>query len=331
MTDLKTKILSLVTEDLERIEVALTDNLNPFEDIITKVAEHIMFSGGKRIRPLLTVMCAKICGYEGEFDKTISTIFEYMHTASLMHDDLVDEATLRRGKPVIHAVWNNATAVLIGDFLLARTLSIALGYEKKEILEIIANITESMTQGEILQLVNKGNLNLTEKDYLVTIEKKTAILIKGACRTGAIVADASPVEEKALTDYGYHLGLAFQMADDLLDYTSDTVDLGKKVGADLREGKLTLPVIYSLEQARAKKHTEDVRVMEDIIKKRDGFTLDEFHLFQEKLAVYGGLAYTRLLAEDEVRQAKAALDLFADSKEKDILYDLADYTLERKS
>ena len=331
MSDLKTKILSLVNDDLERIEVALTDNLNPFEEIITRVAEHIMFSGGKRIRPLLTVMCAKLCGYEGEFDKTISTIFEYMHTASLMHDDLVDEATLRRGKPVTHTVWNNATAVLIGDFLLARTLSIAVGYEKREIMEIIASITEGMTQGEILQLVNKGKLNLTEKEYMVTIEKKTAVLIKGACRAGAIIADASPEEEKALTDYGYHLGLAFQMADDLLDYTSETISLGKKVGADLREGKLTLPVIYSLEQARAKKHTEDVKIMEDIIKKRDAFTLEEFQLFQEKLALYGGLSYTRSRAEEEVVKAKAALDLFQDSKEKDILKDLADYTLERKS
>lgn len=331
MTDLKTKILSFVKDDLENIEKALTNNLNPFVDIITNVAKHIMFSGGKRIRPLLTVLCAKICGYHGEVDKTISTIFEYMHTASLMHDDLVDEATLRRGKPVTQAVWNNATAVLIGDFLLARTLSIALEYEKRELIEIIAEITESMTQGEILQLINKGNLNLTEKDYMTTIEKKTAVLIQGACKTGAMIADATKTQETALTKYGYHLGLAFQMADDLLDYTSVTNDLGKKIGADLREGKLTLPVIYSLQKARAGKNNSDAKTMEDIIRKRDEFSHDEFNVFKNMLNVYGGIEYTRTLAENEVKKAKVALDLFDASNEKNILMDLADYTLLRKT
>ncbi|MBU0992436.1 MAG: polyprenyl synthetase family protein [Proteobacteria bacterium] len=331
MTDLKNRILNFVKDDLENIEKALTDNLNPFVDIITSVANHIMFSGGKRIRPLLTVLCAKICGYHGEIDKTISTIFEYMHTASLMHDDLVDEATLRRGKPVTQAVWNNATAVLIGDFLLARTLSIALAYEKRELIEIIAQITESMTQGEILQLINKGNLNLTEKDYMATIEKKTAILIQGACKTGAMIADATEHQEKALTEYGYHLGLAFQMADDLLDYTSETSDLGKKIGADLREGKLTLPVIYSLQKARGSKKNNDVKTMEDIIRKRDEFSDDEFGVFKNMLKTYGGIDYTRTLAEDQVKKAKCALDIFDASEDKSILMDLADYTLLRKT
>lgn len=331
MTDLKNKILSAVNDDLENIEKALFDNLNPFADIITKVANHIMFSGGKRIRPLLTVLCAKICGYQGELDKTISTIFEYMHTASLMHDDLVDEATLRRGRPVIHAVWNNATAVLIGDFLLARTLSIALSYEKKELIQIIAEITESMTQGEILQLINKGKIDLSEEEYLKTIEKKTAILIRGACRTGAMIANATEPQEKALADYGYHLGMAFQMADDLLDYTSDSKDSGKKPGADLREGKLTLPVIHALEKARLKNKNDDVKTMEDTIKKRDGITAVDFMLFNNLLETYGGIEYTRRMAEEQVDQAKAALDRFPLSHEKNVLRDLADYTLLRKT
>lgn len=331
MTDLKNRILSVVNHDLENIEKALTDNLKPFADIITKVANHVMFSGGKRIRPLLTVLCAKICGYHGELDKTISTIFEYMHTASLMHDDLVDEATLRRGKPVTHAVWNNATAVLIGDFLLARTLSIALGYEKRELIQIIAEITESMTQGEILQLINKGKLELSEEDYFTTIEKKTAILIRGACRTGAMIADATQKEENALTDYGYHLGLAFQMADDLLDYTSDTLAIGKKPGADLREGKMTLPVIHALKNVRAGNKREDLKTMEKIIQKRDTLDDHDFTVFKDMITAYGGIDYTRNRAKEQVDKAKAALDFFEMTDEKKVLMDLADYTLLRKT
>lgn len=329
MSDLKQRILSMASKELESIEVSLKDNLNPFLDIISNVASHIMFSGGKRFRPLVMVISAKLCGYTGEFDKTISTIFEYLHTASLMHDDLIDEATLRRGKPVAQVVWNNATAILFGDFLLARTLSIALKSDYPELLEIIAEITESMTQGEIYQLVNKGKIDLTEKEYMTTIEKKTAILIKGACQTGAIIARASEEQTEALIKYGYNLGMAFQMADDLLDYLSETDSLGKKIGVDLKEGKLTLPVIYSLEKARKDTHNEDIQVMESIIKNPE-FTDSDFEKFRKLLVKYGGIKYTEEKAKGHIYNAKDALSIFKDSKEKDLLSDLADYTLSRK-
>ncbi len=249
MSQLKQTILETAAKDLAEIETALKNNLNTYLDLVSKAAGHILFSGGKRFRPLLMVLSARICEYSGTYDKTFSVIFEYLHTATLLHDDIVDEATLRRGKPVANSIWGSAIAVLVGDFLLARSLSIAAETNKIEVIQAIGEVTEDMAQGEIHQLLNKGSLDLTEMEYKEVIRRKTASLIQGACRTGALIAGASPEKEKALTVFGLNLGFAFQMADDLLDYTSDTETLGKTIGADLREGKMTLPLIHTLKNA----------------------------------------------------------------------------------
>ncbi|MEA3437272.1 MAG: polyprenyl synthetase family protein, partial [Thermodesulfobacteriota bacterium] len=241
MSDPKQEILAMVKDDLAAIEIALEQNLNPYLDLISKVARHILFSGGKRLRPLLMVLSARLCGYKGDYDKTLSTVFEYMHAASLLHDDIIDDAPMRRGKPVAHSIWGNSAAILVGDFLLARSLSISAETGDMKVIRTIAKITENMSQGEIHQLMRKGELNISEEEYMDVIRRKTAVLFQGACRISAIITDATHEKEKALSDYGYNLGLAFQMADDLLDYTSDTKVLGKEVGADLKEGKLTLP------------------------------------------------------------------------------------------
>lgn len=325
MADLKAKILFSVKKDLEDIEAALSENLNPYYDLVSQVARHILFSGGKRLRPLLMVLAARSCGYQGGYDKTFSTIFEYLHAATLLHDDLVDEASLRRGNPVAHQKWGNATAVLVGDFLLARSLAIAAKTEQPRVIAIIANITENMSQGEIHQLSQKGNLKLTEAEYMEVIRRKTAVLFQGACRTGAIIADAPESQENALSVYGNSLGLAFQMADDLLDYTSDTKVLGKGVGVDLKEGKLTLPVIYALKNATPK----DRKSMEKIIKQAD-FSVLEFENLLKLLEKYGGTAYTRKLASQFISRAREAVSFFPGSTSKELLLDIADYALTRK-
>jgi octaprenyl-diphosphate synthase len=232
MSDLKNKILSMASEDLAEIEYALKQNLSPYLDLVSEVASHILFSGGKRLRPLLMILSARICGYKGDMDKTYSTIFEYLHAATLLHDDLVDGATLRRGKPVAHSIWGNSITVLTGDFLLARSLSISAETGLLKVIQIMTKITENMSQGEIHQLIRMGSLDLTEDEYMEIIRRKTAVLMQGACWTGALIATASEREEKALSEYGFNLGIAFQMADDLLDYTSDTSILGKEVGTD---------------------------------------------------------------------------------------------------
>lgn len=324
MSDLKHQILALVKDDLSAIETALEENLNPHLDLVSQIARHILFSGGKRLRPLLMVLSARICGYTGNYDKTFSTIFEYLHAATLLHDDFVDQATLRRGKPVAHSIWGNAGAVLVGDFLLARSLSIAAQTELPDVIRIVAEITENMSQGEIHQLMRKGSLDLTEEEYMEVIRRKTAVLFQGTCRVSALISGAPKEKETSLSDYGFNLGIAFQMVDDLLDYTLDPDILGKGVGADLKEGKLTLPVIYSL---RAANTTDRIR-MEKIIENKQ-FSVKDFETLIALMKKYGGQNYTETLAREYVKNAKDALRVFSHSKTKEILLMIADYTLSR--
>ena len=325
MSDLKQKILSAVESDLEDIEKALSDNLNPYLDLVSDVAGHILFSGGKRLRPLLMVLSARMCSYNGNYEKTFSTALEYLHTATLLHDDLVDGATLRRGKTVAHATWGNSITVLVGDYLLARALSISAGTGRLRVVQVLAELTENMSQGEVHQLMRKGDVKLTEDEYLVVIRRKTAVLFKAACQVSAIIADAPEDKEKALSEYGFNLGIAFQMADDLFDYTLQTSDFGKEVGADLREGKLTLPVIYALKQA----NSNDRDLMIKIIRNTD-FTTDDFKTLLDLLVKYGGIDYTQETAASYIDTAKNALALFEPSPTKETMLDIADYALARR-
>ena len=220
----------------------------------------------------------------GDYEKTFSTALEYLHAATLLHDDLVDEATLRRGKPVAHSKWGSSITVLVGDYLLARALSISAGTGRLRIVQILAGLTENMSQGEIHQLMRKGDISLTEDEYKEVIRCKTAMLFEAACRVSAILANATEENENALAEYGYNLGIAFQMADDLFDYTLQTSDFGKEVGADLREGKLTLPVIYALQQAGA---GDRELMIQDNPEPR--FFRAEFKTLTGLLEKYGGL------------------------------------------
>lgn len=315
----------MVADDLQAIEESLEHNLNPYLELVSQTARHLLFSGGKRLRPLLMVLAARMCGYQGNYDKTLSTAFEYIHTATLLHDDLVDNAALRRGNPVAHSLWGNSTAILVGDFLVARSLSIAVKTGRLKIIQVIAEITEFMSQGEIHQLLHKGNSRLSEEEYLQVIRNKTAFLIQGACQVGAIIADAGADQERALSDYGLNLGIAFQMADDLLDYLADTKALGKNIGADLKEGKLTLPVIHALRAA----NPEDRHWMEAVIQNPD-FSVQDFKTLKEMLKTYGGIDYTQNLALDYITRAKASLSVFEPSQSRDILLNLAEYTLARR-
>jgi octaprenyl-diphosphate synthase len=326
MMDLKQEILRRVDDDLKRIEKELEKQLNPYLDLVSEIAGHILFSGGKRMRPLLMILSARVCKYQGDYDVTFSTAFEYLHAATLLHDDLVDGATLRRGSPVANSIWGNAITVLVGDFLLARALSVAAGTRNLDVIRVIGEITEQMSQGEIFQLMKKGDLDLSETDYLEIIRSKTAVLFEGACRVSALLAGAPEKEESALARYGHHLGMAFQMADDLFDYIFETGQFGKRVGADLREGKITLPLIVALAEARP----EDREKMQEVIRS-DSFDETAFGQLVEMLDQYGGLRYTRSQAERHIDEAKSALDVFVPSDSRETLLMLADYVLERKT
>ncbi|MFO7931571.1 MAG: polyprenyl synthetase family protein [Thermodesulfobacteriota bacterium] len=326
MTGLKQKLLRKVDPDLETIESALMENLNPHLDLVKQTAGHLIFSGGKRLRPLLIVLSSRICGHESPFVPKFSTTFEFLHTATLLHDDVIDGASMRRGKAAAHSIYGAPVTVLVGDFLLARALCISAETQNPEIIKVVSNMTEEMSQGEIHQLLKKGDIHITEKDYMDIIRCKTGILIEGACRTGAILAGAGQQEKSALTAYGRHLGLVFQIADDLLDYTAETSELGKTVGTDLREGKLTLPLIYALSQAQG----GDRRFMEAIIADED-FSENDFKALLDLLEKYNGLDYAQKMASDNLARAKKQLEIFAPSETRDILETLADYALHRSS
>jgi octaprenyl-diphosphate synthase len=326
MSDLKEKILAENGNDLEKIEIELSENLKPYLDLVSDVAHHILFAGGKRLRPLLLVLSARLCGYNADYAKTVSAALEYLHAATLLHDDIVDDAVLRRGKTVAHSVYGNAITVLVGDFLLARALAICADSGKIRVIHIISDLTENMSTGEVHQLMRKGDISLTEDEYLEVIRRKTAVLFQAACTVSAVIADAPEEKERALSDFGYHLGMAFQMADDLFDYTLDTADLGKEVGADLKEGKLTLPVIHALKQANSADRDQMVNII-----KNENFSVDEFKLLVQLLEKNDGITYTQKTAAAYIEKAKNALAVFEPSKIKETLLDIAEYTLLRRT
>lgn len=325
MNALKDRLLKAVSTDIQAIEAALKDNLHPYLSVVSHVADYLIAGGGKRIRPLLMVLSARLCGYKGSFDVTLSVVFEYLHVATLLHDDIVDGAEVRRGYSVAHGIWGNPATVLVGDYLLARAINIAAQTGQTSIIDVISRATGHMSEGEIYQLLHRGNVNLTEEQYMDVIGRKTACLIQAACHTGALLAGASEQRVQALAAYGNHLGYAFQLVDDLLDYTADPAVLGKSTGTDLKEGKMTLPLIYAMKQAE----NEDRKHMESLIGTTDP-TTDQFKATLTLVNDYGGIAYTRNLAREHLTTAKSRLEVFDTSSTRTILEDLADYVLARQ-
>ena len=302
---LKQEIFKFVEKDLVEIEKALESNLNPYLDLVREVSSHILFAGGKRLRPVLMMLSARLCGCKNGEDINLSTIFEYLHTATLLHDDIVDGADTRRGKTVAHKIWDPATVVLVGDFLLSRTCTIATDTGKLPIIRVITNVTGVMSEGEIQQLLNKKRLDLTEEQYMDVIYRKTAVLISAACEVGGLLANAPDPQVLALKEYGRHLGIAFQMADDLLDYIADPNVTGKAIGTDLAEGKLTLPLIHALEMA----DSQTKPAMEKIILDEQASDKD-FAFMLDTIIRSGGVDYTNQKAQEHVASAKLCLDIF---------------------
>lgn len=325
MTDLKERILEQVEPDLLQINKALAENLDPKTALVEKVAGHILFAGGKRLRPLLMVLGARLCHYPHNDIFTYAIMGEYLHAATLLHDDLIDGGELRRGRPAAHTVFGPEIAVLTGDFLLARAIQMAAQTQNIEVVQTITGITEAMSIGEIDQLGHIGDSRLTEDQYMEIIRRKTAILFEGTCRCGALIAKAPTSQVTALTTYGYHLGMAFQIADDLLDYTADSTTLGKKAGADLREGKLTLPLIRTLKAAS----TSDQETILKVINDRNFSSKDLDHLIK-LMEQYDTLTSSRQTAQVHVQEAEAVLGMFSSGDLKSLLFDIAEYALVRK-
>jgi octaprenyl-diphosphate synthase len=245
-----TAIKALVANELSATDQLIISSLKSNVPLIEAVGEHIVQSGGKRIRPLVTLLCAKACGYSGDKHITLATIVEFIHTATLLHDDVVDTSAQRRGRPTANAIWDNAASVLTGDFVYSRAFELMVKLDDIEVLRMLAQASNRMAEGEVAQLANCHKIDLSETDYFEVIEGKTATLFAAACSIAARLADRDQICQQALYQYGNALGCAFQIIDDVLDYTADAKTLGKNIGDDLVEGKLTLPLIYALKRAK---------------------------------------------------------------------------------
>lgn len=304
-------LLDSIQLTMEKLEAELIEQVRSRVPVAFEISAHILRSGGKRIRPQLTILCARMGGYTGANAIKLSGAIEAIHTATLLHDDVVDHAETRRGQPAANRVWSNEMCVLGGDFLLSRAFSALTSIGNLRILEIVAATTCRLSEGELFQMSHIGNIHLSEEDYLRIIADKTAILMETACRGGAILGNLSPDHEEALASFGYGLGMAFQITDDVIDYRSDAKTMGKQPGMDLLEGKLTLPLISALKKAD---DAEKERVALIIGERRleDG----DFDWVKSFLERRGGIQEALSKAREYLSAAVEELRIFPDSFEK---------------
>ncbi len=317
--------IGLVEKDLKKLETSIDRLISTKISFIKEIVNYIIRSGGKRVRPILVMLSSRLCGYRGDKQIPYAAIIEFIHTATLLHDDVVDNAKTRRGSSTVNTVWGNEPSVLVGDFLYSRSFELMSQEGNQEIMKTISQATTALSEGEILEIVKTADINTTEQDYYEIVGNKTAILFAVACEIGAILGNVSKGQRNALRNFGYHLGIAFQLRDDILDYTSYDEVLGKHVGTDLKEGKVTLPLIHALRTA-----TERERAAIDRILKKQQVTQKDFDKVSKLIDKYDGMAYTLSATEQHLEDAKQHLGVFGASRYKEGLLSLADYMLKRE-
>jgi octaprenyl-diphosphate synthase len=317
-------IMDLIGDELAEVEDEFKKNLQSEVPLISKIGEHLLLSGGKRFRPTILLLSAKLCGYKGRRQIQVASVIEFIHTATLLHDDVVDDAELRRGNASANSIWGSEASVLVGDFLLSKSFCLMVDNGDLRILETISSATTRMAEGEIQELMRTSDLSLTEEEYLSIVANKTASLISATCQIGAILAGVDGKKEQALADFGMNLGIAFQCMDDTLDYTSTEKRFGKEIGIDLQGGKMTLPLIHAL---RTCSPAERKGLAEVILSE----TIDEqaFLGVVNLITKLGGIEYTLDKAREYVTKAKGYLDCFRLSREKTALLAMANYVVER--
>lgn len=318
------QMAGFLEDDLKRVEEAVAGHLETDVSFISDVARYVLASGGKRIRPVLLLLSARLCNYVGERVYDLSTVIEFIHTATLLHDDVIDNASLRRGNPTVHALWGNETAILIGDYLYSKAMALALADKDHLVMQTISHVTVEMAKGQVIETTKLRDLSMTEADYYRIIALKTASLFEATCTIGALLGGVTPAQRAHVSAFGYHLGMAFQMADDTLDFIAPEAKLGKPVYNDLKEGKITLPVIAAVQRASA----AEVQVITEYLHDEHVGTAD----LQPVLAVlqkYDTLQETMAKARDHVVQAKQHLADFAPSLACETLHKIADYVVAR--
>lgn len=317
-------ISSLLSEKLTEVETLFASMLSSDVEIISEIGAYIVQSSGKRIRPLLHLLSAGMCGYKGSRDIVFASIFEAIHTATLIHDDIIDNANTRRGKPAVNRKWGNATTVLLGDYIYTKSVLHAIQDGELRIIRRIAETTMKMIEGELLEEAAQGSINLSEEEYLEIVKRKTAVLFSACCAIAAIISDVSDSEVKAMESYGMNLGIAFQLADDILDFTADEETLGKPVASDLKEGRLTLPLIYLLKLGNDKHKELIASVLQS--GENDAASLKEV---VKLVADNGVISKARQKALAYANKAKSDIVPFKDSLYKETLSNLSDLIVYR--
>ena len=318
------QIFEPIRDELEAVEQAYTSHIQSRVDLIPQIGRYIQTSGGKRVRPALLLMAARLGGYRGEPAVTYASVVEFIHTATLVHDDIIDDADLRRGKLAVHSRWGNEITVLLGDYLYIKSMGMALSCDSLEIVRLLCDVTLRMIEGELYQLTKTGDPDITEEEHFEIIRRKTAYLFGGCAEIGGMLGEVTSGQQTALQEYGFNLGIAFQLVDDLLDYTADETALGKPVGGDLREGKVTLPAILLLQRDGGRSG----ELIRGAVRNREISTeswRELSGLFREHRVLEH--AYDR--AVEYATAAKRYLDVFPPSAEREALLALPDYVLAR--
>ncbi|MFP3979610.1 octaprenyl diphosphate synthase [Marinobacter sp. KMM 10035] len=318
------RIYDTVADDFSRVNDLIIQRLSSDVPLVEKIAQHIIESGGKRLRPLLVLLSSRAAGYSKDEHLKLAVVIEFLHTATLLHDDVVDTSDMRRGRSTANANWGNAPSVLVGDFLYARAFEMMVELTSLPIMEILSHATAVIAQGEVMQLMNVKNPDLTEDQYMTVIHNKTAMLFEAASHSGAILANASDAQEQALKNYGKHLGLAFQLVDDVLDYRGDAETMGKNVGDDLAEGKTTLPLIHAMTNSSE----ADRQLIRQAIRKGG---LGNLPKVLELVEASGALEYTMERARAEASKASDTLNALPDSPHKEALELLTQVAVARVS
>lgn len=309
-------------DELNKVDQLIKSHLCSEIKLIEQIGHHIVHSGGKRLRPMLVIICARACGYSGDAHTTMAAAIEFIHTATLLHDDVVDDAQLRRGRGTANSRWGNEVAVLVGDFLYSRAFQLMVGVGNQQIMQVMANATNKIAEGEVLQLLHQRDIATTEADYLQIIRNKTARLFEAAAEVGGILAGCNHNICNGLAQYGLHLGTAYQLLDDVLDYTGNDEKFGKQLGNDLQQGKATMPLIYLLSHG-----TQEQREL--IIAGLADASPDILQTLQTVIIKSGALEYTREFAKREAVLAKQALFELPSSSYNELAIDLAEFAVIR--
>ena len=319
------QIFEPIRVDLEKVDQEFGRHIQSQVDLIPKIGRYIQTSGGKRLRPAVLLMAARLSGYQGDRSVLYASVVEFIHTATLVHDDIIDDSDLRRGRLAVHSRWGNDITVLLGDYLYIKSMAMALTHDTLELVRVLCDVTLKMIEGELYQLTKNGDTAINEEEHFDIIRRKTAYLFGGCAQIGGMLGKVTRDQEMALRDYGFNLGITFQLVDDLLDFIGDAAAVGKPVGSDLREGKVTLPLIHMLSQSD---DGGGSRIVRDIIASRQ-VTDDQWNELLRCLKEHASIDYAYRRAVEFAERAKKPLYVFPPSSERDALLALPDYVLSR--